>query len=673
MVLEDSVQKVKGAGAKTAQLLEKLGIRTVQDLLCWLPRYYKDLREIVGIGEVKMNQECTVKGKVITQPRRTSFQGKIHVFQMGIQDETGAMNICFFNQPYLMGKFQKGKEYLFFGKVKYHFKGMQMDNPAVYPAGERLGILPFYGLTQGLTQKKMRLLIENAWKECEITRDYSFEFLREVEIEKEKDAYRKIHCPQNMEEKKAGLDGMIFRELLVFNRVLQLLEQGDEELTAPAMEISEETDREYFGKLPFAPTGAQLRTMKEIREDLGKERAMNRLVQGDVGSGKTAIAFYAMYAAMKAGYQSAMMAPTEILARQHYEKAVQLFGEENVALIRGGQSKRERESILRRIRLGEVWIAIGTHALLFEELAFPDLGLIVTDEQHRFGVKQRAKLSGNSLGVHTLTMSATPIPRTLALILYGKADVSVVDELPPGRKQVKTHLVGPKKRNDMYRFIKERIAAGEQAYVVCPLIENSDSMEIRSVVQVLEEIQGRFPGISCAMLHGKLRPGEKQEIMERFAAGDTKLLISTTVIEVGVNVPNATMMVVENAERFGLAQLHQLRGRVGRGEKQAYCFLLPGTPGSLERLRILKETGDGFVIAQKDLELRGAGELVGIRQHGTDGLQVSDLIRDIGMLKRTQKILRDQDLKERFPADFARVDELARKQFKNQTVEIVLS
>ncbi len=654
-------------GEKTAKLFKKLDIVCAGDLLWHLPAYYRDLRAPVPLREIREGEEVLVRGRLTTPPRWGRRQGKFSVFSFEVADGTGVLLIHIFNLPFLFSRYKTGQEYFFYGKPKVFRDRMQMDNPLAYPPGETPGILPFYPLTAGISQIMMRRTVAAALREVRPPETFSGGLCAAADISGDGESFRLVHAPQTPEEYERGRRSMVYRELLVFSRMLALMDKG--EISREALRFPENIVEEYEALLPFACTGAQRRVMEEIAGDLRGKTPMNRLVEGDVGSGKTAVALFAAYAAMQAGRQTVLMAPTELLAGQHFAFAEKIFGR-RAALLRGSCTKAEREEVFARIAGGEVQVLVGTHAVLYHELPFPALDLVITDEQHRFGVGQRAALLRGNPAAHTLILTATPIPRTLSLVLYGKAKISLLDELPPGRKPVATHIVGQQKRRDMYTWLRGKLKEGEQAYVVCPLVEPSEGFSALSVEEVLRDLSRFFKGFGVEMLHGRMSGEEKREIMERFRSGATQVLVSTTVIEVGVDVPNASIMIVENADRFGLAQLHQLRGRVGRGDKESFCYLVSDGSG-LERLRILKSTNDGFAIAEKDLELRGGGELTGQRQHGKGSLQVSNLVRDVDVLLETREML--ERMPEEFPEDYAKATQLALEKIREGDAQVVLN
>jgi ATP-dependent DNA helicase RecG len=527
------------------------------------------------------------------------------------------------------------------GSAKRVGRRMQFTNPHMEKhGGQHEGFNPVYSLTAGITQKVMRLAIKAALAATlgSIPDVFPFEFRKDFRLDEINDALRSIHFPENEESLESAKRRLIFEELLLFNIVLA--ERDVSTQRGAVSLVAEPKDRrEYLAKLGYMPTIAQLRVMDEIERDVSQTKPMNRLIQGDVGSGKTTPAFYAMHICVRSGYQCVMMAPTEVLARQHFENAQRMLADANVniELLTGSTPPAQRRGICENIAAGNTHIVIGTHAVLYEHVQFACLGLVITDEQHRFGVGQRAMLETKTNAPHVLIMSATPIPRTLALILFGKTDISVIDEMPPGRQPVKTFCVPESKRLDMYTFIAEELSRDAQVFVVCPLVEDSETLDVRSSEQVYDALEQRFASWGVALLHGRMKPQEKSAVMERFKNKKAHVLVSTTVIEVGVDVPAATIMVIENAERFGLAQLHQLRGRVGRGSQPSYCFLMSPEKDN-ERLNLLTKTNDGFKIAEEDLRLRGPGQFLGSRQSGVSDLYMAHLISDMCLLKETRSL-----------------------------------
>ncbi len=627
MHLFDSVKTLRGIGEATAKNLVKSGIVTVADLLGYLPASYRDLSEQVRLCNLILGETVVVRGTVLTSSG-VVWRGSMNMFNITFADETGEISVMYFNQPYSVNKFKTGSKHTLTGKVTEFNGRYQLVNPFVYPY-EASEIIPLYIKIPGLGVATHKRAGEHALT-CDIPADYSREFLDECGIYDLQSAYKAVHAPTCERDCEEGQKSLVFRRILEFVSMLEVMTppQG-----AHPLKRGFGFYEEFVSLLPFEPTDSQKVVMHEIADDVAKDRPMNRLLQGDVGSGKTLPATYALWLASKSGLLSLMMAPTEILAEQHYVFVKSVFGD-SCALLTGSTGVKERREIADAVKNKRVRVIVGTHALLFSDMDFSDLSLIVTDEQHRFGVAQRAALMQGNMGVHTLIMSATPIPRTLSLILYDKTSVSLIKNPPTGRKPIKTRIVGESKRKDMYNFIAGRIELGEQVYVVCPLIEHNPDFDARSVEEVFEEISPIIP--NARILHGRMKAAEKQEIMREFKLGNIPLIVSTTVIEVGVDVPNACVMIIESAHRFGLAQLHQLRGRVGRGDKESYCFLVaPNTKN--ERLQILRHSNDGFFIAEKDLELRGAGEFLGRAQHGKG--ETLELMHNIDLLKHARAVL----------------------------------
>jgi ATP-dependent DNA helicase RecG len=637
---ETPVRNIKGVGEKIEKLLNKLGISTAGELISYFPRAYRDFTQIRQIKDITAGEEAAISVSVEGTPKLNRIRRNLSIFKFVVSDGTSQLTVVYYNQPYMQQHIKAGDKLFLLGKLQVNRFESHMDNPMMV-RGDTPGILPVYGLTAGLNQKKLRLIMEEGLKACigGVKEIFSESFRREHRLCTAAFAYQHIHFPQDVLSREEAKRRLVFEEMLLFSAMLKILGgNGDGEAGLP-FACDDGVIDAFMRLLPFTPTHAQLRVMREMLSDYKSGKAQNRLVQGDVGCGKTMLAYFAMYVCAKSGYQCAMMAPTELLARQHFEGAFRLMKDEgiNIELITGSHTAAQKKQTVKKFTSGQAHILFGTHALIYESVEFFNLGLVVTDEQHRFGVRQRAALKQKGEKPHMLIMSATPIPRTLALILYGKTDISVVDELPPGREPVKTHIVPEAKRKGMYEFIKKETDAGGQAFVVCPLIEKNEDVDARSAEEIFEEVKGVFGKESIALLHGRMRPAEKESVIEGFRRGDIRLLVSTTVIEVGVNIPAATVMVIENAERFGLAQLHQLRGRVGRGSRESYCFLT--TQGQEnERLTILTQSSDGFEIAQKDLLLRGPGEFLGARQNGVGDLYMAHLIRDVNIIKEAQNI-----------------------------------
>ncbi len=642
MTIDGPVAAVKGIGEKKAQHLKKLGIVSAADLLYYMPRDYESQGTSARISELKDGEVFNVNAVITGEPSFRRIKSGLNLAKFSLKDETGWVEAVFFNQPYIRKMYKEGDMVYVSGSVKRAGRCFQFTNPHIEKQGKQhTGLNPVYSLTAGLTQKTMRMAVKSAIGTVysQIKDILPNEFRTEHKLAELNFSIANIHFPESDEALALSKRRLIFEELLLFNIVLSERETAAQH-GAVQMTISESGKKIFFNRLGYKPTNAQMRVMGEIENDLKMEKPMNRLLQGDVGSGKTTPAFYAMHICVNSGCQCVLMAPTEVLATQHFAGAQRIFCDVgiNMELLTGSTPAAQRRVIYENIAIGQTDILIGTHAVFYDNVQFSNLGLIITDEQHRFGVGQRAMLETKARSPHTLIMSATPIPRTLALILYGKADISIIDEMPPGRQPVKTFLVPEARRVDMYGFIEKELQKGAQIFVVCPLVEDSDALDVRSSEQVYEALKQRFSENAVALLHGRLKPQEKNDIMRRFKDKEFPILVSTTVIEVGVDVPDATIMVIENAERFGLAQLHQLRGRVGRGQKTSYCFLMSDKSDNA-RLSILCKTNDGFKIAEEDLNLRGPGQFLGNKQSGMSDLYMANLIKDMTLLTQTREIV----------------------------------
>ena len=637
------VRYLKGVGPKTAERFEKLGIVTLADLLCHYPRRYIDFSKPYSIAEAPADTECVVKAEVFAKPGGRILPGGRRMERITAGDDVASLEITWFNNPYATQKLQLGQEYYFQGIVTGGMLRRQMVNPQVRTA-EQIQAAPFeavYPQTEGLSSSAISRCIRQLLPHAELLPDpLPPKMLQKYRLLPKAEAVRAIHCPATEEQAAAARRRLIYEELLVLQLGIGRMRSRGAAVTGAPMRRADASP--FWQSLPFAPTGAQRRAVEEILNDMASETAMNRLLQGDVGSGKTLVAAAAIWACIRAGYQAALLAPTEILAAQHAEGLNRLlapFGM-RVALLTGGMKAAARRTTLAAIRKDEADLVVGTHALMSEGVEFARLGLAVIDEQHRFGVRQRGALAEKAANPHLLVMSATPIPRTLGLLMYGDLDISVLDELPPGRKPIKTWFITGKKRRDMYGFLDKQIAAGHQVYIVCPAIEENEmDSGMKAVKQYYEQVACPLrPGRRIGLLHGKMKPKEKDEVMLKFKAGELDVLVSTTVIEVGVDVPNATVMVIENAERYGLSALHQLRGRVGRGAAESWCFLVSDNASESvqKRLKFLCSTSDGFAVAQFDLETRGPGDFFGSRQHGLPTLQIADLMNDTRTLHAAQ-------------------------------------
>ncbi len=642
MNLDNAVEVIKGIGQKKAKLLCKLGITSVRDFLYYMPRAYETSGSRVTVSALKEEETCSITAVIAQQPNFRKIRNGVYLVTFVLEDETGKVEAVFFNQPYMRRMYKKGDDVYVSGKVKRLGRKLQFTNPHIEKqGGQHEGLNAVYALTAGLTQKVMRIMMKNVLENFfgSITDIFPNDFRTKHNLAEINYALKNLHFPENEQSLEIAKYRLLFEELLIFNIALFAQEKKQEKGAIP-LKSGDDIKKDFLGKLEFEPTNAQQRVMREIKEDLEKNKPMNRLLQGDVGSGKTMPAFYAMHICVKNNVQCVMMAPTEVLAKQHYYNAQKIFADENIRieLLTGSTGAAQRRAVYENTAAGQTDIVIGTHAVLYDKLEFSNLGLIITDEQHRFGVGQRAMLEEKSSAPHTLIMSATPIPRSLALILYGKTDISIIDELPPGRIRISTHCVPESKRNDMYEFIEKQVRdEAAQVFAVCPLVEQNDDLELRSSEEIYKELKEKLSGCKVALLHGRMKGEEKNDILQRFKDKQFDVLVSTTVIEVGVDVTAATIMVIENAERFGLAQLHQLRGRVGRSDKKSYCFLMCGKKDN-SRLRILTKTNDGFKISEEDLKLRGPGQFLGSRQSGLSDLYMANLIKDMKLLKYTRAL-----------------------------------
>ena len=635
MANDQSIETLKGIGEKTAKLFEKVGIRTIDDLLHYYPKGYDTYGEPKAIGELSEDETGAVEGFLKSGATGVHING-LSIVQATISDMTGKLRLVWYHMPYLKNTLRPDSHFIFRGRVIRKKNGLTMEQPQMFKpeAYEELlsSMRPVYAQTKGLGNKTITSAVEQALAIRTLERDYLPASLRiSNELAEYNFAIEHIHFPANEEDLRFARKRLVYDEFFFFLLAVRHLKEKRQNIRSPFHVEKQEECRRLLKDLPYRLTNAQLRTLEEVLGDLKSGSVMNRLIQGDVGSGKTIIAVLALLAVCENGYQGALMVPTEVLARQHYESVAELFAahgvEKKVILITGSMTAKEKRLAYEKVASHEADIIIGTHALIQEKVVYDNLALVITDEQHRFGVAQREMFGNKGQMPHVLVMSATPIPRTLAIILYGDLDISVIDELPANRLPIKNCVVDKSYRPRAYRFIENEVKNGRQAYVICPMVEESEMIEAENVLDYTKALRENLPGIRVEYLHGKMKGKEKNKIMEEFAAGNIQVLVSTTVIEVGVNVPNATVMMIENAERFGLAQLHQLRGRVGRGDKQSYCIMVnaSGNKEKNRRLEVLNKSNDGFYIASEDLKLRGPGDLFGIRQSGDLEFQLADI------------------------------------------------
>ncbi len=650
MRLTDPIIAIKGIGTSAEEKFHKLDIVTVGNLLEHYPFRYDKYENIKPIASLQEGMTAAVEGSLIRSPEMRKVRN-LKILSCRISDGTSTLMLTWFNMPFLAKQLKLGTNYIVRGKIVRKSGMLVMDQPTILTKQEfynKVGkLLPVYGLTNGLTNHQVAKSVSLALKEVEFPKDFMPKYIRdEYHLIDYKKAVKTIHDPKTMEEMTEARKRLVFDEFFLFSLAIQYMKENravkkNENVILPAIECEKMLDA-----LPYELTNAQKKVWEEIKKDMQGPAVMQRLVQGDVGSGKTIIAVLALLAAAKNGYQGCLMAPTEVLAKQHYEGMVDLLAAYGVkvTLLVGSMTAKEKRMAYETIKAHETDLVVGTHALIQEKVEYDNLGLVITDEQHRFGVRQRETLAGKGKVPHILVMSATPIPRTLAIILYGDLDLSIIDELPANRLPIKNCVVDTNYREKAYRFIEKEVQAGRQAYVICPMVEESEAIEAENVIEYTMKLKESLPpSIQVEYLHGKMKAVEKNTIMERFSSGEIQVLVSTTVVEVGVNVPNATVMMVENAERFGLAQLHQLRGRVGRGKHQSYCIFIAGSASkdTMERLEILNHSNDGFYIAEEDLKLRGPGDMFGIRQSGLLEFKLADVFTDAKILKLAAKAAKE--------------------------------
>lgn len=638
--LDSNIQFIKGVGEKRAKLFNSLGIFCVDSLIHFYPRKYEDWSASKNLEAVKSGETVSIKATLITPVKEAMIRRGLTLFKCKFSDGKNVISVTIFNNKYLAKSLRIYEDYYLYGKIEKSLLNFSMNSPKIEKAENILAIQPVYPAKEKLTSRSISKIMKTALDELgEIEETLDDEIMQKYSLISLDKAIRNIHFPNSADDYLPARKRLIFEELLTLQ--LGLLKLKSNKKSETALVIKDDYSSEFEKLLPFNLTNAQKRTISECLQDMKSKYPCNRLVQGDVGSGKTAVAASLIYSVIKNGYQATMMTPTEILATQHYESLLKILAPAgiNIRLLTGSTPAKEKKEIKKALFDGEIDLIIGTHALIQNDVAFKNLALVITDEQHRFGVKQRAQLAEKGEDVHTIVMSATPIPRTLGLILYGDLDISILDELPPGRQEIRTDVVDSRYHKRLYKFIKDAIARGEQCYIVCPAVEENET-NIKSAEELADELaNGEFKGYNLGILHGKMKPKDKEAIMKSFASGKVSLLVATTVVEVGVDVPNATIMVIENAERFGLSTLHQLRGRVGRGNKKSYCVLVSDAKGETarERLMTMKKYSDGFKIADTDLKLRGPGDFFGSRQHGLPELKIADMVEDMDTLQNAQE------------------------------------
>lgn len=643
---ESNIKFIKGVGEKRAEMFYNLGIFDVDALIHFFPRKYEDWTNTKSVSQVNSGDNITIKATMITPVKEHRIRRGMTLYKCRFSDGESVINVTIFNNKYLAQSLRVYEDYVLFGKIEKTFTAASMSSPKIEKLDTGIRIHPIYSASGKLTSNAIAKVIRTALDSLdEIPETLSDDIRKKYDLITLDEAIRLIHFPNCETDTYSARKRLIFEELLTLQ--LGLLKLKSNKKSETTLRITEDYTDEFTALLPYHLTNAQKRAIAECVKDMQNKYPMSRLLQGDVGSGKTAVGAGIIYTVIRNGYQAALMAPTEILAIQHFEGLSKMLGGTGITirLLTGSTKAKEKREIKAELYDGQIDLLIGTHAIIQNDVEFCNLGLVITDEQHRFGVKQRANLANKGHGIHTLVMSATPIPRTLGLILYGDLDISILDELPPGRQEIRTDVVDSRYNSRLYKFIRDAVDRGEQCYIICPMVEESDeALGLKSAEQFAEELsQSAFEGYNLGLLHGKMKPKDKEKVMKAFSDGDVQILVATTVVEVGVDVPNATIMVIENAERFGLSQLHQLRGRIGRGNKKSFCVLVSDSKSenARNRLMIMKKYSDGFRIADEDLKARGPGDFFGERQHGLPTLKIADMLEDIEILHLAQDCAKD--------------------------------
>ncbi len=676
--LDTDIQFVKGVGPTKVVMLNKLGIYTVKDLIEFFPRMYEDRTKLYKINEFEQGKNALFLGTVCQKKEIKRIRKNLAIYSTYVCDENGVCKLTWFNQKFIFQKIQEGNTYLFYGKPTMQNGRFVVEGAVIYDVNELSkvqGIYPIYNLTAGITQNYIFKLVNEVISSVSMYNEiFDEDFKQKNKLMNKKDALYSVHFPSSFENVKNARNTLIFEELFMFQLGLMMLKNTNLQ-NEKNRKYERVEKQEFLDLLPFKLTNAQSRVISQIENDIYSNKVMNRMVQGDVGCGKTMIAAVAMFIAVKNGYQAALMAPTTILANQHYNELSNYFSKIGIRceLLTSATTKKNKNIIIEKLKNHEIDILIGTHSLIEDNIEFDNLSLVITDEQHRFGVKQRLKLTKKNDEVDTIVMTATPIPRSLAIILYGDLDISVVDELPPGRTPIQTFAVNDSYETRVNEFIRKQVNNGRQVYIVCPLVEENDELDLKSVEMLFENYKNNiFPEFNVGILHGKMKNKEKDEIMLDFKDGKIDILVSTTVIEVGISVSNATLMVIENADRFGLAQLHQLRGRVGRGDKKSYCILKSNNKSlvSRQRMKIMVDNTDGFIIAREDLNLRGPGDFFGIRQSGLPEFKIANLLNDATMLEKTTDSVKELLLKDKTLKDHENIKKELYKKFGDKLFNI---